>query len=553
MTSVRPRPRRGGGRRIPAASAVAVAFLLLWQLLIVAAPASAHAVLESSDPVDGSRIATAPERVTFTFDESVQLPEGATAALSDQGTRVDAGGAHLVGSGKTVVVPLKKPIADGAYTVSYRVVSADGHVVTGAIRFGLNADPSTAPETAQAPLDPVQMVSEAAQGLVYGGIVLLIGVAFAGLVLWPAVGGRRGALVLRWLGWSLLTGGTLLRLLLAGPAATGSGWGGVLRFDGIGTTLAEVGGAAGLVRLALMLIALPWVARPDRGGPAGRAGSALLAVAVLWSVAADGHAAAGADAWLALPITTVHLAAMAAWVGGLLVLAGFVVPRLDGDDAGLARLRRWSVVAFAAVALLIVTGEYQAWRQLDPLQSLTSTAYGITLLVKLGLVAVAIAAAFASNRLLVRLGPPRDTAGRRRIRTIVSAEAAVTLAAVVVTTVLVALPPARTTYGPPTTLSAPAGSGTAQIVLDSTHAGPQTITVTLEGPSGSPVRAQGMTGTLGTTTVAGVELHFERSSTGAWVAHAIAPVAGDWTVQLSIDLGGSGRYATSAAYRVWAG
>ncbi|UAJ81794.1 hypothetical protein IT072_20990 (plasmid) [Leifsonia sp. ZF2019] len=177
----------------------------------------------------------------------------------------------------------------------------------------------------------------------------------------------------------------------------------------------------------------------------------------------------------------------------------------------------------------------------------------MTLLLKLALVAVALAAAFASNRLLVRLEPPQGPVERRRVRIIVSAEAAVTLAVVVVTTVLVALPPARTTYGPPTTLTAAAGSGTAQIAIDSTHAGPQTITVTLEGPSGSPVSAHGMTGTLGTTTVAGVALHFERSATRAWVAHAIAPVAGDWTVQLSIDLGGGERYATSATYRVWSG
>ncbi|UAJ81734.1 copper resistance protein CopC/CopD (plasmid) [Leifsonia sp. ZF2019] len=315
MTSVHLGLRRGGGRLIPVASAVAVTLFLLWQLLVVATPAAAHAVLESSDPVDGSRIAAAPGQVTFTFDESVQLPENATASLSDHGTRVDAGAAHLTGGGKTVVVPLEKGLADGAYTVSYRVVSADGHVVTGAIRFGLNADPSTAPVTAQAPLDPVQVVSEAAQGLVYAGIVLLIGVAFARSVLWPAAGGRRGALALRWLGWSLLTGGTLLRSVLAGPAADGSGWGGVLRFDGIGTALAEIGGIAGLVRLALLLIALPWVVRPRRGGPLARAAAAVLAVAVLCSVAVDGHAAAGSDAWLAVPVTTIHLTAMAVWEG----------------------------------------------------------------------------------------------------------------------------------------------------------------------------------------------------------------------------------------------
>lgn len=550
MTSASARLGRGGGRYLAAASLALSALFVLWQLLLPAAPAAAHAVLESSSPVDGSRVATAPATVTFTFDEAVQLPADATTALSDHGVRVDSGPAGLKNSGKTVVVPLRKALAAGAYTVSYRVVSADGHVVTGAIRFGLNADPSVAPSTAPTPVDPVEVVSETAQGLVYGGVVLLIGVAFAGSVLWPSVGSRRGATVLRWVGWALLVAGTAVRLLLAGPAATGSGWGGVFRLDGIGTALAEVGGVAAIVRLVLLAALIPWVVRPGRGR-ASAVCAAVLGVGVLWSIAADGHAAAGDDAWLALPVTTLHLAAMALWVGGLIVLAVFVVPALGREPGELARQRRWSVAAFTSVAALIVTGEYQAWRQLDPLQSIAATAYGVTLLIKLALVALAIVAAFVSNRLLVRHGPPQDARGRRRARRIVATEAVITLVVVVVTTVLVALPPSRATYGPPTTLTAAAGTGTAHISVDSTHVGPQTITVQLEDASGRPVRADALTGTLGTATVAGVKLRFERTPSGEWVAHSIAPVAGEWTVALSVDFGTGAQYATSAVYRVW--
>ncbi|WP_433862036.1 FixH family protein [Streptomyces sp. L7] len=550
MTPASSRLGRGGGRLVVAASLAFAALYLIWQLLVPASPAAAHAVLESSSPVDGSRVATAPAQVTFTFDEAVQLPPDATATLSDHGVRVDSGPARLADSGKTVVIPLRKALADGAYTASYRVVSADGHVVTGAIRFGLNADPATAGSTTPTPIDPVEVAAESAQGLVYGGVVLLIGVSFAGLVLWPSVGSRRGASVLRWVGWSLLAGGTLLRLLLAGPAATGSGWGGVFRLDGIGTALAEVGGVAGLVRLVLLVVLIPWVVRPGRGR-ASTVASAVLGVAVLCSIAADGHAAAGDDAWLALPVTTLHLAAMALWVGGLIVLAVFVIPAHGRDQDELTRQRRWSVAAFACVAVLIVTGEYQAWRQLDPLQSISATAYGVTLLIKLVLVALAITAALVSNRLLVRNGPPRDARERHRARRIVATEAVITLVVVVVTTVLVALPPARTTYGPPTTLTAAAGTGTAHISVDSTHVGPQTITVQLEDASGQPATADAITGTLGTTTVAGVTLRFERTRNGEWVAHSIAPVAGEWTVALSVDFGTGAQYATSAVYRVW--
>lgn len=551
MTLASVRPRQRGGRRLLAATAAVGALFLLWQVFVLAVPASAHAVLQSSDPVDGSRIATAPAQVTFAFDEAVQLPEDATIALSDRGARADSAPGHLSKSGTTVVVPLRKGLADGAYTVSYRVVSADGHVVNGAIRFGLNADPEAAPVPKQETVDPVQVVSEAAQGFIYAGVILLIGGAFAGLVLWRAELHRRGARAMRWLGWSLLVGGTLLRIMLAGPVATGAGWIGVLHLDGIGTALGEGGTVAGLIRLGLLIIALPWVVRPDRAGRAGCAVAAVVAVGVLLSVAADGHAAVGADAWLALPVTTLHLGAMAVWVGGLIALVLFVIPRLTGAAEQLDSLRRWSIVAFASVVLLILTGEYQAWRQLDPLQSLTDTPYGITLLVKLALVAVAIVAAFLSNRLLIRTVAAREPRERRRVRAIVVTEAVVTVVVVIATTVLVALPPARTTYGPPATLTAPAGTGTAMIAIDSTHAGPQTLTVTLRTDSGAPARAEGVSGTLGTQAVSGVRLRFERDAAGAWVARAIAPVAGEWTVQLTIDLGESGQYSTSADYRVW--
>ncbi|MBN9189671.1 MAG: copper resistance protein CopC, partial [Microbacterium sp.] len=109
---------RGGGRRASLASAAAVAVLVLWQLLAVAAPASAHAVLVSSDPQDGSRVTSAPTRVTFTFDEAVQLPTDGTAAVSDKGGAAGRGAAMLGPGGHEVIVPLRADLPDGAYTVS---------------------------------------------------------------------------------------------------------------------------------------------------------------------------------------------------------------------------------------------------------------------------------------------------------------------------------------------------------------------------------------------------------------------------------------------------
>lgn len=532
------------------ASALAVVVLILWQLLATASPAAAHAVLVSSNPEDGARLAKAPAQVTFTFDEAVQLPDAAATALSDNGSTVSRGPAHAGRDGRSVIVPIQQGLPDGAYTVSYRVVSADGHVVTGAIRFGVNADPGVPTTIPQPRSDPLETVRSAAQGAEYLGLVLLIGTTAALLVVWRREPRSRIASPMRWVGWVLLVGGTLLRLLLAGPVATASGWPGVFRLSGLSTTVHEEGGIAGLVRVALLVLALPWVVRPS-GGPRRTALGCALVGGVLVSVAVDGHSAVGSDSGLAVSATVIHLAAMSIWIGGLLTLVVFVLPARARPALDRSALRRWATVAFASVAALILTGEYLAWRQIDPLPALFGTAYGATLVVKLALFAIAILFAIASHVLLARRGPtiaPRDQA---RARWTVAVEATVTILVVVTTTLLVSLPPARTTYGPRVTLTAPAGPASAVITVDPTHTGPQRISVRMTTANGAPPEVRSVTGTLGTDSVAGVRLSFTRGTSGTWSSPAIAPIAGQWTVQVNIDLGDDGTYATSARYRVW--
>jgi copper transport protein len=170
-------------RLLPALLLAALALLLL-----PASPASAHAVLVSSDPADGARVAAAPAAVRLTFDEAVSLPPDATVVLAATGQRVDEGPARL--DGRVVVVPLRSAVPAGVYSVSWRLVSADSHVVSGSIRFGVrrDADAVQGPVVAGSPLDPALA---AATGLTYLGLSLGLGVPAAAAVLWPAVRTRR--------------------------------------------------------------------------------------------------------------------------------------------------------------------------------------------------------------------------------------------------------------------------------------------------------------------------------------------------------------------------
>src|SRR3954447_12873431 len=104
--------------------------------LAVVPGASAHARLTATSPEQGAVLPNAPARATFTFDEAVR--SGGEARLSGKRltqelrlpTRLEAGN-------RVLVARLPARLADGVYTVTWRVVSDDGHLETGALAFGV--------------------------------------------------------------------------------------------------------------------------------------------------------------------------------------------------------------------------------------------------------------------------------------------------------------------------------------------------------------------------------------------------------------------------------
>lgn len=102
--------------------------------MVVAGPASAHAELRSSSPADGASLKVAPEVVQLVFGEAL-LSGGSAVTATNSGTslRLELGKPQLSGRKLTVSWPEDAPA--GQYRVAFRVVSADGHPITGSIRF----------------------------------------------------------------------------------------------------------------------------------------------------------------------------------------------------------------------------------------------------------------------------------------------------------------------------------------------------------------------------------------------------------------------------------
>ncbi|PSM39196.1 hypothetical protein C6Y14_32505 [Streptomyces dioscori] len=383
-------------------------------LLAGAVPVSAHAALTGSDPQQGAVVAEAPAQVSLTFSEQVAMSDSSVRVLDPKGKRVDTGKTSGQG-GNTYAVKLHSGLPDGTFTVTYQVVSADSHPVSGAFTFSIGA-PST---TTVAVSD-----QEAGGGLVgglygfaryvsYAGFILLVGGSAFVLACWQRGTGVRAVQRLVVSGWLALTGATLAMLMLRG-SYTGSGkFGDIFDLNLLSDVLQTKTGAALVSRLLLLAAAALFIAvlfgayekREDEeeksdltfglaiGGFVVAAG-----LAATWAMAE--HASTGLQAGIAMPADVLHLLAVAVWLGGLstLLVVLYRAPSIERSA-----VQRFSQVAFGSVAVLVVTGIYQSWRQVGSWSALTGTWYGQLLMIKVGLVVVLVGIAFVSRRWTARL------------------------------------------------------------------------------------------------------------------------------------------------------
>lgn len=122
-------------------TSLATAALLVGALLAFPAVASAHTGLESSTPADGAVLEAAPTEIVLEFAEEL-LDDAETISINTaEGTNVSS--VKVQPEGNQVSAPWPADLPAGEYQVAYRVVSADGHPVSGAINFTITAAASS--------------------------------------------------------------------------------------------------------------------------------------------------------------------------------------------------------------------------------------------------------------------------------------------------------------------------------------------------------------------------------------------------------------------------
>ena len=352
-------------------------------LLLVPAPAFAHAHLKKTSPAAGARLTAVPTQLVLTFSEAPALAVSVLRLLGPDSAPVALGTLTHDAGPLTITSRITGALKAGRYTVEWQTAGDDGHVQHGSFTFtiaegatGIAATASTPSRdtsatrtfatvpgsmTVSVPFEPPVSAAESAvrRGDTGAGgfgassvlYVVIRWVQFAALLL------VIGAVAFRW--WVLPRGaaglGESTRLLLSASAATAG-----LR----GAWLLALSTLARLAAQIATMHALPGASPSVSGlltGTAWGHGWLLEVVALVVVIAAlrrGRHDGASTGAWQAAATATVALAYVPAMSGHAIADRTFAPFTLLLDGVHVLAGGAW----LGTLAVLLVVGIPVAWR-----------------------------------------------------------------------------------------------------------------------------------------------------------------------------------------------
>ncbi|NBN65128.1 CopD family protein [Pannonibacter tanglangensis] len=497
--------------------------LLLLAVVFMPAVALAHAQLQTASPQEASIVAEMPAELMLVFNEPVSPLRLVWISPDGRQTEV-AARAH--DNRLALDVPPAMRDQAGTHLVSWRVVSSDGHPVSGTLSFSLGSP--SAPPTAAA-----QAAPGGSTAVVLARAALTLTLAFGVAVLFGAAlfsqSRSRSAMVAAWLtfpaGLGLiaahgldLNGGPLAAL--ADPA---------LWRTALSTPLALTAG------LAMAAAALALASGPSLAG-------AMLALALAGgSFALSGHAAGAAPVALMAPAMALHATCALFWAGTLPVL--FV--RAGARTLTAGELARYSRLALPLVSALLVTGLVLAAVQLGSPERIFGSAYGALLGIKLMLVSgLLVLALYNRFRLTPRLAaattPDAGTGAGRVARRTIGSEILIIAVILVLVAGFRLTPPPRALA--PTTpvevsLHLHGQAAMADVRVTRQDDGRVGLSVVLMDGDGAPLAPKDLTGSLSNPSagLAGLRLALTRQSDGLYVSEPMSlPLAAGWVLQLDV-------------------
>ena len=529
---------------------VATLAILVGVLALGTTAASAHATLESSSPADGQSVLTSPSEIRITFNEAVTTISGGLSVLDADGKTVDVGNSEVVG-GRTLVAPISETLSDGTYVATYRVLSADGHPVSGSILFGVGngaLDRSAQPSSSGDRL--WEIIGGISRFIMYLAALVAAGVAFFLAFIHDHAEDR-------WRIVPFVRIGSILALLSAigivmsqAALLTGKGAGAITDSTVLRDVLNQNLGWS----LALLMIGLAAVHLstdiPKKVVSQSLALYGGLAVTV--SFAVWGHATELSPTAISLAADAIHATAAALWLGGLVGLVMVLsvrTPETVRATAGIigrfSRMAFWSVIALTLAGLtLTITGSGAS------LNSILTTTWGQLVLAKIGLTLIVVLIAAWNRRTLVpSLTSPTENTDELAVRwatllRTIRAEAVLLVAVVALTAIVVNVPPARTAVVAKTDrvdITQRVDTGNVQLSVDPAIVGPNTVAVRYTDGTGQPINVANSMSIEFSQPSAGLEpitRQVPASEPGVFVIQGNElSIPGTWTITIAVRTG----------------
>lgn len=379
--------------------AAVIAAVLLTMML--ASPAEAHTELERSTPANGATVKKLPAQATFVFSEDVFARDLTVKAgdrkLPVRQVRSDALGVDLRSVKSVEHLRLSWKLvgaADGHATSGRLVVKVDKAAGSGSAtpRDGASAskEPNTLPEEPRA----IGWLAASSRVLGYLALAVFIGGLLFISVLWPAGAHQRRA------------HGVLVIAVVAGIVAAVNAMVVVLwRASGSLTlrqALTEDFGRVDAATILLWLLAAVVVVALVQGGEravsglAWRVGAIFVAVGLIRTAGMNSHATQTEEPLWGIVAGFLHLGAMSAWVGGLIMLTLCLLPRrrlVELEEV----VPRFSKIAALSVLTIVASGAILLWQIVASVDGFWSTDYSRVLMVKLALFVLVMLAAMKSK------------------------------------------------------------------------------------------------------------------------------------------------------------
>jgi copper transport protein len=373
--------------------------------LAPARPAMAHASLLSAEPAEGATVDNAPKTFRLDFNEPVSPlvlrlvgPSGQVAPLTG-----------AVAAGRSVTITAPAMAEEGTYTLSWRVVSADGHPLGGVVTFAVGHPSSGAGVPRAEAASAVHTALWAVQWILAIGLYIGAGGAF--FAAWLAARQPMPPASLLVAVMSCAIAAAVVSMPLQGLDALAEPLRNIWRAGIWQAGFATSWGWAAVIAVATLVAGIIALRCDNLFLKRTLASLAIAGIGMV--LLASGHASTAEPRLATTPAVFIHGVCIAFWVGSLLPLA---IAVRAGDRVALERFSRLIPLP---LVVLIASGIVLAYAQLDRLDALWTTNYGRVLSAKIVIVMVLLVLA-ALNRYVVV--PRLAIAGARRLVTIIAAE-----------------------------------------------------------------------------------------------------------------------------------